>query len=502
MKKKQYLCSGFCNSTLILTKYHTRMKRYYLLAALFAACSLGFISCDKDEINNDKKSSQYDAGNKVEDHVLTAEESKNKLMGVAQMMASKFNPSDQREAIDLADNLADKYQSYDWNDVENHFEDRYSSLFSAPRYIADVAAGRQSPAAILANSYVFSFANDKAIFEANDRTRTWEYKGIPAEDCLILRCKDGNGQLCEAKCWGSGQTKEVSYSYDVKDDYGNRTTKTVTGLVPEKIIFTLNAGGTEHIRMEIYQNIDFESCKRIQLDFSVRVSNLSWAVNTNITQTSGSMGIEFKYGQESLISMLVNLPSYQLHGKTTRETYEDWAQYYEEHYDELISQIGNANAIVDLMGWVQLKMNLTNIGSAYEQAKNLDEYGFFTENRADAEKMVKLINRHQENGLYYGSNLKQAEVVAQVARETRYRYDYDYYTGQYREYTVNEYYPEGVLYFPQDGTTYAFDEYFTHAPFTDLQKTAEVIANLYIKASDLLIDATGGEIHFTDEEYY
>ena len=105
--------------------------------------------------------------------------------------------------------------------------------------------------------------------------------------------------------------------------------------------------------------------------------------------------------------------------------------------------------------------------------------------------MVKLINRHQENGLYYGSNLKQAEVVAQVARETRYRYDYDYYTGQYREYTVNEYYPEGVLYFPSDSTTYAFEQYFNRKPFTDLQYAVEDLANAYIRLSHYLYDEVG-----------
>ena len=84
--------------------------------------------------------------------------------------------------------------------------------------------------------------------------------------------------------------------------------------------------------------------------------------------------------------------------------------------------------------------------------------------------MCIIINERQTNGIYYNSDTKQAELRAQTT--------YDGYG----------YYPEMVLYFPQDGTTYAVDLYFDRAPFTDLQYTVEDLVNAYIRLSYWLYD--------------
>ena len=493
-----HICKNYCTFAAGNNcKLHSYMKRIYLFAALFAAMTVGLMSCDKDKNNTAEEESGatvYDPGNKVEDHLLTAEQSKNKLMGIAQMMAAKFNPSDQKAALDLADQMADKYERYSWNDMENYFEDTYAPIYQMPRYVARVAKGTESVSGFMAYDYVFSFSKDKAIFEADDRNATWKYVGKPTENCVILRCSDNNGNLIEAKCWPEGATKTVSYDYEVVDNATDRKIqKHVQGELPEKICFSLKQGSTEHIHMEITQNIDFDVCNKIYFDLNARISNLRWTTTVNINPTSGSMAQAFYYGDEKLLSAAVNLPSYQLIAKTDRQSYEDWIKQYDDQYDDLIGKIGSADAVVDIMGWVQVKANVSDWGYLYSQGK---KYHYASSYREDAQNLCNLINNNFSNGIYYGSDIKQAEVRAQVARRTE--SEYDYYSGTTREYT--EFYPEGVLYFPQDQTTYAFEEYFVRKPFTDILETAENIANKYIRVSQLLNENVG-EVHFHEEEY-
>jgi hypothetical protein len=94
--------------------------------------------------------------------------------------------------------------------------------------------------------------------------------------------------------------------------------------------------------------------------------------------------------------------------------------------------------------------------------------------------------------MYYGSDIEQASVVAKLAQDTWYDYGYyDEYQQRWVEEKHEEYYAEGVLYFKEDGTTYAFDEYFNRKPFTDLEYTLEDIANKYIRLSKYLYDEVG-----------
>ncbi|MBR4431644.1 MAG: hypothetical protein IKS76_00420, partial [Paludibacteraceae bacterium] len=115
------------------------------------------------------------------------------------------------------------------------------------------------------------------------------------------------------------------------------------------------------------------------------------------------------------------------------------------------------------------------------------KYKFESRERSEAESLVESINSHVSTGIYYGSDIKQAQVIAQLGRDRDYEYNYN--TGTSQEFYW--YFPEGVLYFPQDKTTYAFDQYFNRKPFTDLQYTVEDLANAYIQLSKYLYDEVG-----------
>lgn len=447
------------------------MKKYLFLAAsMLAAVTLGLSSCKDGKNKADDTNENYGAGNKVEDGLLTPDESKEKLMGVAKMFAGKFNTNDQKVVAQLADNLYGKYQDYSFDAFEEHYKDRYDVLFAMPRYVSNVLSGRATP---LDRSYVFSFAGESAIFEANDNSHAWEYKGKASDNSFILRCKDNSGKQVEAKVWGEGAEHHLEYSW-----VENGVQHTAKGELPAKIVFTLRQGNTEHMRVVFTQELVKNN--HAFLGTSVSLANLSWTADLKVYSSKATAAFKFVCGKDALLTAAVNLPSFRLIDKQDSQSYEEWIEEYGNRYEEILKSIGAADAALDIMGWVQLKANIDNFSYLYRDA---NKYDLRSRDRASQEDMVQSINSHVSTGIYYGSDIKQAQVIAQLGRERR----YDYYTEQ--EYY--NYFPEGVLYFPQDKTTYAFDQYFDRKPFTDLQYTIEDLANKYIQLSKYLYEEVG-----------
>ena len=435
------------------------MKTTSKLAMLFMmVATMSFVSCNGNQPGEEEENNN---NTPAETTQLTPEETKEKLMGVAQRLIGKFNTNDQKDAIELADGLYEKYENYSWSNVEDYFEGRYDAVFGLPRYAQQVVRGKRVPTAI-DHSYTFSFEGESVIFEADDATRSWKNMGKASDNSIVLRFTDKNGTKCEAKTWGEGSTKTYQYSEEGR---------TVTAVLPRKTFFTLTQGKKEVIRIKFEQ--DMEKNDHATFNVEAKVTNLSWTADVNIKSTNGSAAYKFIYDKETLISVAANLPSYTLIDKRDNQSYEDWLEQYEERYDELLKKIGAADAIVDILSEVQMKVNINNFGIAYrDYVKWADNYSSYSKTGCD--KFCDIINGNQTNGIYYNSDVLQAEVRAQSAID---RWD--------------DYYPEAVLYFPQDGTTYAIEEYFNRKPFTDLQYTIEDLANAYIRLSKLLYDEVG-----------
>ena len=448
------------------------MKKYlYFATAVLVAMGMTFSSCGKNDntLTPDESATNSDKPSVTKE--LTPEESKEKLMSVAEKFIGKFNTDDQKAAIQLADGLYEKYESYSWDEFENHYEHRYDAIFNMPRYVKQVVAGQKSPTAI-DESYIFSFEGESAIWEADDATRTWKYKGAASDNSVIFRFTDKNGTQCEAKAWGEGKT----------DTYHITEGTDVTAVLPAKILFTLKQGTNEIIRVEFGQ----EMVKNNHAYFTVSAAivNLKWTTDIKINSTSGSFAFAFYYGSERMFSAAANLPSYQLIDKQDSQTYEEWLEQYGDRYDELLRNIGEADALIDIIGEVQIKVKVNNFSYAYRDYNNWrDRYSSYTKEGSD--KFCDIINSNQTNGIYYNSDIKQAQVHAQTTIN---------YTWQDSEGTHTEYAPEAVLLFP-DGTTYAFEEYFNRKPFTDLQYSVEDLLNKYIRLSQLLYDNVG-EVDF------
>lgn len=449
------------------------MKKY-LFMAMMAAVALSFNGCKDGPSNNSGKDKED--GDEINKEAITEqlspEETKEHLMKIANGLVGKFNTNDQKAALQLMDGMIEKYETYDWEPFEDYFETTYEDLFAGPRYVRAVLKG-ESPVPAMNHAYTFSFAGESMVWEADDTNRTWVNRGPASDNSIILRAKDKSGTMCEAKFWGTGATKTYEVTWDE-----NGESYTAKGIVPEMVHFTLTQGGKQIVSADLKQ--DMQRNDHATFNVEAKVVNLRWTVDMNIHSTYGSVGFAFYYGEEKLLSALANLPSYKLIPKdnsTNIDSYQNWIEQYEDQYDDLIRKIGSADAIVDIFGMAQCKINITNGGQTYADISNLDKGDVPTYTQQGAQQYCDVINAAQTNGIYFNSDIKQADVRMMV-------------TEHYGDYE-----PEPVLYFPSDGTSYSFEQYFNREPFTDLQQSVETLANNYIKISSWLSNNVG-EIHF------
>lgn len=84
--------------------------------------------------------------------LLSPDEQKDFLVEVGEQLIGTFNPNDQRKAVELADDLYQKYESYDWGAIEEEFEEvfediyssKFESFFGMPRRVIDAINGKQN----------------------------------------------------------------------------------------------------------------------------------------------------------------------------------------------------------------------------------------------------------------------------------------------------------------------------------------------------------------------
>lgn len=445
------------------------MKKHFFLIAALAAVLVAFTGC-KDDVNSNGADGPDNGGKSGK--VLSPEETKQEMMNIANGLIGKFHTEDQKAAVELADGMYEKYENYDFEGIGNYFDNRYDDLFRIPKYVCAVAEGG-NPVPAMNHAYTFSFAGESVIWEADEANRTWKNMGKASDNSIIMRAKDKNGTMCEAKFWGEGAEKTYSYTWTEDGE-----SHTATGVLPAIVHFTLKQGSTLIMSADLQQ--DLQKNNHATFNLAASVVNLRWTTDINIRSTDASLGFAFYYGSESLFSALINLPSYKLIDKQDNQSYEDWIEQYEERYEELIRQIGGADAVIDINGKAQIKANVGNAGQAYNSIMNLDRQGVDPESQQGAEQYCSIINGAQSNGIYIG-NAKQAEVRVIAMSET------DSYYGE------SYYWPEPVLYFAADGTSYAFEQYFeqNRKPFTDLMNSAENLVNAYIHLSSWLSQEVG-----------
>ena len=434
--------------------------RLSIILASVAALSFVFMT----GCNEKHENPGLDVGDTVnpENDELTAEEQKSKLVDVATEFIGVFNAAEQKDAVEAFDWIVYHYMDYSWDEVGEYYDRVLDDIMStAARNARSLSEGKFTANAGLE---IYDFPKFTGIFEANDQTMSWEYVG--ESDNITLRCKDKDGNPAEAVLAASGKEMEFEYEYwdhDVRHPF--------TVVIPARISLSVKVNGQEYVKFNF--NFDAERSSHVIINTEVTITNIVYKLTVSVEKTSVSTQISLKYGNETLLAASAAAPSCVLMDKGENMDWEEWLENYYDAFEYGNSEIkfGKLMATANILSQVQIKAESNDPSAIYHAVMDLDEkyemeYGYeYYDTREYNLAYSDLINENMNISLYYSSDVKQAEIITDVFSDD----SYDSY-----------YYVSPVVYFPKDGTTYAFDEYFTESAFGSVIQLTEDLVNRYI----------------------
>lgn len=413
---------------------------------------------------NERPDSELDTGSteNPENSELTAEEQKEKLMDVATQFVEVFNTADQKDAVAAFDWIVYEYMDYSWDEVEEYYEGVLNIVSTSARYARLLSEGNFTANAALE---IYDFPKFTGIFEANDRTMAWEYVG--ESDNVILRCKDKDGNPAEVILAASGEEMEFEYGY-WEYEGENETWHPFTATIPSDISLSVKVNGNEYITFDF----DFDAAKssHVKINTEARITNIVYNLSASVEKTSVSTEFSLKYGNETLLAAAAAAPSCVLMDKDDNMDWDEWFEHYADmfEYGDPEIEFGKIMATANILSQIQVKAESNDPSAIYRSISDLErkyesEYGAgYYDTREYNLDLSDLINDNMSISLYYSSDVKQAELITDVYGEDNY-------------YGICP-----VVYFPKDGTKYAFDEYFTENAFGSVIQLTEDLINKYI----------------------
>lgn len=456
------------------------MKKRFL--AVFAAVAVltAIVGCDGPSAGGDGANNPgTGTGSNVS--LLTPDEQKDYLVEVGQEFSNIINPEDQRVAVELAADLYEKYESWDWDyicgdQLENEFNRiDAEGFFRMPSRLAAFATGEQTTFDY--KEILFSFAVAGRLFEFDDATRTMRVSDT-SDGTIIARFSDGAGKACEVKVWGEGKETEASYTYEAyhwewngyEDQKIYDGTRVVRVVLPEKINMYFKYGSTELMSFSFSWDSNLRDYVNHSLSF--KVVNIGWSEEANVSTTSATVAFTFSYGNKALLTGAASAPRYQAIGwdggsNIDESKVEAWLDQYDARYETVLGSLGSGESKVDILGKVQAKMTISDGAAFYDAMREWDDTYYDTD-LEDETAYCDIYNKYIYAGIYYGNDTEQAQVKMQPS----YSYTSSYDGKDY-------YYSMPVLYFPKDQTTYEIESFFDSTKFNVLIDMVEDLANAY-----------------------
>lgn len=337
--------------------------------------------------------------------LLSPDEQKDFLVEVGEQLIGTFNPNDQRKAVELADDLYQKYESYDWGAIEEEFEEvfediyssKFESFFGMPRRVIDAINGKQN-ASLEDLEILLTLSDFGYTIEFDDETRSVKITKT-GDAAIVAKFSDSNGTKCELKVSGEGKTIKGSYTYEDYD--GDRTIKVE---VPSTIKMHLKQGSSSLVSFTFKWDTNIKDYVNTSLE--MKVINLGFKEETKVSTTEASAVFSYTYSDKNIITAAVNLPKYKLIGweggsDITPEEGEDWLNEYGEKYASLLGKVGKGEAKLDILGKIQLKGGVTD-GAALVDAYNNwnDKYNDY--NWSDYQRTYTYTSNYKYWDSWYG----------------------------------------------------------------------------------------------------
>ena len=403
--------------------------------------SVSLVACGDDGGSSSSGGGAVQPGNDdpvVDGQTMSSAEQKQKLESVATQFMGYAKASDFTDIRDLANDLKTLYKDVDSRDIGEWWEqtlDNITEYISGDDYYAEYKRV-YSTAQIKGH---FTISNGKWIrTDAND---------------LQISVKDSKGRDCVATLTTSGNTKRVFISTENKHGYYHTDSYRNYADIPQNISLVATVGGQQMVKVDITTDINAINEEldltrdRYNVTVNATVKNYNVNVSRLIYQAQGQAAITttVKKDNVQLLSVIVEGTTKVSGGNGRYELTDAYAQ----------------NINIDVLGQLQVKGSLDVIGviNAGNEINSSDE----TTAKRAAENMTILM---KNIGIFYdGGSQKRAWVEAEAFQKR---------SGYWNV--------RPVVCF-DDGTKYAFDEYFTESSW----KTVIDSANKVIRDFDNLI---------------
>lgn len=273
-------------------------------------------------------------------------------------------------------------------------------------------------------------------------------------------------------------------------------------VLPSNISFSLKEAGVEHIELDM--NIDIEKSSYAKYDMNLRLANITFVNNISVSDKDAFVNIDVKIDDKSLISAKASLPAVVLMGKATEDELWAWLDEYDASIDETPFdriKTGFVTAEVDIVNQMQIKASSKDIMKFYHELYKLDD--LYSEKLGESysieydyiKAFANCYNKNLQIGVYYNTPVQQAELQMDVVVIGVRTYE------ESEEAATDEsamgvtdvmskvrkekvYDSQLVLYFPQNGTTYQFEDYFTQVAFGSLADMIENLVDNYMKLAE------------------
>ena len=317
---------------------------------------------------------------------------------------------------------------------------------------------------------------------------------------------DEKGNYLFDKRYATGEVIPAHYEYQWKITNGYydyvyymQPNKVV---LPSNISFSLKEAGVEHIELDM--NIDIEKSSYAKYDMNLRLANITFVNNISVSDKDAFVNIDVKIDDKSLISAKASLPAVVLMGKATEDELWAWLDEYDASIDETPFdriKTGFVTAEVDIVNQMQIKASSKDIMKFYHELYKLDD--LYSEKLGESysieydyiKAFADCYNKNMQVGVYYNTPVQQAELQMDVVVIGVRTYE------ESEEAATDEsamgvtdvmskvrkekvYDSQLVLYFPQNGTTYQFEDYFTQVAFGSLADMIENLVDNYMKLAE------------------
>ncbi len=398
----------------------------------------------------------------------------------ATTFAQQFKANDFRNIAELVRGAKD----YDTSEVEEWFDDCWQAMSTAlgePRTETQVESYDPYEYTYIYNYIDYKTLIKASLFTGHFTVANGKWHRTPASD-LQFTFTDRMGNPCVARLTTSGNTKEVhlldqefwdqiswaeteEYHYRVEYVEGERQ---IFVMIPEHITLTFTQGGNTLVNAKA--DIDVSGIKSTEWDLGRDALSVKAIAQVNNYTVEASRAVYNPADGAHAVVKISRGNDVLLYGGADAQGYADLS-YGEDLDDDFdTSTLGAAAFTFNLMGWLQIK---GTVGSVHSLARALQNAQDNDNNEQEFKRYIDRANSQFDCQFYYRGEATSHGTIAIEPYLEDYWNGYEYWSF------------EPIITFASDGSSYAFETYFTEDVFPNATSTFRNLVDDFLDLYDL-----------------